>query len=388
MVSRRTRFRAPFSGPTVNMAVRKSRAGSPDYFLLVVFSLLVVGGLVMLSSASSDVAKVRFGDSLYFLKHQIEFGLGLGVVGFLVGLFMSLRNWEKIAVPVFVISLVLLLLVVFTSLGFGAKGSERWLRLGPITFQPAELVKLTLFLFLASWFSRRSARAKEFVGGFLPFMVILSITIALIVIQPATTIAFTMLIAALIVHMLAGGRLWHTILAILIYAALFAGLVLSTPYRAERILTYLNPERDNRGASYQIQQTLLAVGSGGVTGVGFGKSTTKIKSLPEPIGDSIFAVIGEELGFIGAGITILLFGALVFRCFYLARAISDLFSRLFVVGFISLLGIQAFVHIGSVIGIIPFTGVPLPFVSYGGTSLAVFLTMSGIVVNISRHTRR
>lgn len=369
------------------MAVRKARAGSPDFFLIIVLSILVIGGLVMLSSASSDIAKMRFGDSLYYLKHQLQFGFGLGIAGFLAGLFLSLRNWEKIAVPFFIISLVLLLLVVSTSLGFG-KGSERWLRLGPITFQPAELVKLTLFLFLASWFSRRSARAKEFIGGFLPFMVILGVTMALIVIQPATTIAIIMLIAALIVHALAGGRLWHTGLAVLLGAGMVAILIFSTQYRAERIRTYLNPERDNRGSSYQIQQTLQAIGSGGITGVGFGKSTTKIKSLPEPIGDSIFAVIGEELGFIGAGVTVLLFGVLVFRCFFLARAASDLFSRLFVVGFISLLGIQAFIHIGAMVGLVPLTGVPLPFISYGGTSLAVFLTMAGIVVNISRYTKR
>ncbi len=370
------------------MAVRRARAGSPDFFFLIVLAVLVIGGLVILSSASSDIAKVRFGDSLYHLKHQLRFGFGVGVVGFLVGYFVSLRIQEKLAMPLFLLSLVCLGLV-FTGLGYSANTeSERWLQIGPVTFQPAEFMKLTLFLFLASWFSRRVARAKEFVGGFLPFVTILAVTAGLIFYQPATTNAIIMCAVALIIHLLSGGRLWHTLLVFLGGAAVVAWLVLATPYRMERIKTFFDPERDNRGSSYQIQQTLQAIGSGGITGIGFGKSTTKIKSLPEPIGDSIFAVIGEELGFIGASITVILFGALVIRGLAIARATSDLFGKLFVAGFSSLIGIQAFVHIGSVVGIVPFTGVPLPFVSYGGTALAVFLTMAGIVVNISRYTKR
>lgn len=369
------------------MAIRKSRAGSPDYYFIIILAVLVVGGLVMLSSASSDIAKSRFGDSLFYLKHQLQFGFGLGVLGFFAGLFIALRIWEKLATPFFIVSLIFLALV-FTKLGVDLKGSDRWLQIGPVLFQPAELVKLTLFLFLAAWFAKRTARAKEFLGGFLPFSMILGLTIVLIVLQPATTIAVIILFAALMVHLLAGGRIWHTLFAILAAVGLIACLIFSTPYRAERIMTYLNPERDNLGSSYQIQQTLLAIGSGGITGVGFGKSTTKIKSLPEPIGDSIFAVIGEELGFAGSLITVLLFGALVIRGLFIARASSDPFSRLFVVGFVSLVGFQAFIHIGAMVGLVPLTGVPLPYISYGGTALAVFLTMAGIVVNISRYTKR
>lgn len=369
------------------MTTRKPRGSSPDVIFIVLLGLLVVFGLVMLTSASSDIAKARFGDSLYYLKHQLVFGLGTGLVGFFLGSFLYYKRWEKLAPWLFAATLILLLLV-FSPLGFGVKGSERWLSLGPLTFQPGELVKLTFFIFFAAWLSKNITRVKSFTRGFIPFLCILGVTSALLFIQPATSIAVIIAASALIVYFAAGARWWYILLAVLAGASVVAGLIYITPYRAERFTSFLHPEQDTLGKGYQINQILLAIESGGLGGVGFGKSTTKLKTLPEPIGDSIFAVVGEELGFVGTLTLIFLFLFFLLCGLRVASHIPDPFGRLVVMSFVALIGTQTFVNIAAMTNSIPLTGVPLPFVSYGGTALTVFLTMAGIVVNISRYRTR
>lgn len=360
------------------------RSRTPDYLFVGLLAALVVFGLVMLASASSDLAKLRFGDSFYYLKHQIYFGLLPGVVGFFAGLFVPLRKLEKFAVPMLVISIVFLALV-FTPLGLQIKGSDRWLALGPLSFQPGELIKLTFLVFLGSWIARNKERIKSFVKGFVPFLILLGAVTGLLVAQPSTSIAVIIFLASAAMYFAAGARFRFLFAAGVLLAIAVGGLILVTPYRMERILSYLHPNSDPLGATYHINQAVTAIGAGGIWGVGYGQSTTKLKYLPEPIGDSIFAVIGEELGFVGALSLVLIFMVFVLRGFAIARGVTDMFSRLLVIGFISLIGFQAFINIAAISGIIPLTGVPLPFVSYGGTALAVFLTMGGIVANISRY---
>ncbi len=359
---------------------------TPDYAFIIIVVMLVIAGLVMLTSASSDLAKAKFGDGYYYLKHQIIFGLSFGIVGFIICFFAPIKYIEKSSV--FLLGLTILsLLLVFTPLGGEIKGSERWLFLGSFSFQPGEFAKLSLVIFLASWLSRNQARSKTIQKGLLPLLLFLGIVLGLLVLQPSTTIAVIIFLATLIMYFTAGAKMRFIVFILLIVALAFAGLILSTDYRMDRVLGFLDKESDPRDTTYHINQALTAIGSGGITGVGFGNSATKLKYLPEPIGDSIFAVIAEEFGFIGSVVVLFLFSALVGRGFSIAQKTPDGFSRLVCVGFTSIVGIQAFVNIGAISGFLPLTGVPLPFISYGGTALAVFLTMSGIIANISKHRR-
>lgn len=368
------------------MRSRPKAGSAPDYVFLVLTALLTIFGLVMLTSASSDLAELQRGDNFYYLNHQLLNGLIAGVIGFFIGAFLYYRRWEKLAVPLLVLTIILLVLV-FTPFGLTAKGASRWITFGGFSLQPAEILKLTFFIYLAAWLSKSGERSKKFLTGFLPFMILVGVIILLIVFQPSTTAAAIIFASALATYFTAGGRLKFLVAAVLIAGLGLSILVLATPYRLERITTFLNPAADELEEGYHLNQSLIAIGSGGLFGVGYGNSTTKLRYLPEPVGDSIFAVIAEELGFVGALLLILAFLFLVLRGLAIARAAPDNFGRLLVTGFITLIGIQAFINIGAVSGLIPFTGVPLPFVSFGGTALAVFLTMSGIIVNVSRYSR-
>lgn len=359
---------------------------SPDYLFIALALLLTLFGLVMLTSASSDLGKAKFGDSYYYLTHQLYYGLAFGFFGFFLGLSIYFGLWEKFGTPLLILNIVLLLLV-FSSLGVSIKGGDRWLGFGQFTFQPGEILKLTFFVYLAAWVSKNQSRSKKFVEGFLPFLTLIGGVMLLLLLQPATTTSILIFGASVLMYFTAGARISFLITAVLIAGIAVSLVVYFTPYRFERILTFVNPEIDTLGSSYHINQALIAIGAGGLTGTGFGQSTTKLKYLPEPIGDSIFAVIAEELGFIGAVAVITAFLVLIWRGLRIAKRAPDTFSRVLVTGFVSLIGLQAFVNMAAISGIIPLSGVPLPFISYGGTALAVFLTMVGIIANISKYRR-
>jgi cell division protein FtsW len=369
------------------MTIRAPRASAPDSVFLVLLGVLVVFGFVMLTSASSDIATVQRGSSSYYLTHQLLVGLLPGAVGFLVGLFFYYRRLERFATPLLILSIILLLLV-FTPLGMSAKGGSRWLSLGSFTFQPSEFLKLTFFIYLAAWISRSGTRGRSVSEGFVPFLALVGGAMLLLVFQPATTVALLIFTASLLMYFTGGARFSFLVAMVLIACLGVSLLIAFTPYRMQRILSFLNPTEDLLGAGYQRNQAEIAIGSGRILGAGFGQSTTKLHYLPEPLGDSIFAIIAEELGFVGALAFVLVFFAFVWRGLYIARRAPDSFGRLLATGFTCLLGLQAFVNIGAISGVLPLTGVPLPFVSYGGTALTVFLTMSGIVANISRYRTR
>jgi len=373
----------------------KIKAGhSPDYIFISCVIILVAFGLIMLSSASSDLGKIKFNDTYYYLKHQLLYGLSLGVAGFLFASFIHYRFWQKIAVPLLLISLLSLVLV-FTPLGFSHGGANRWLNLGVLSVQPAELLKFSFIIYLAAWLSskkeRGSHRQTNILSGYLPFLIISGLVGFLILMQPSTTTVVIIMAAGLLVYFISGARL-SFILGTIFLGILALTLIISiAPYRLARVETYIKtffgPEAtDYQTQGYHLNQALMAIGSGGVWGVGFGNSTTKFKYLPEPISDSIFAVIAEELGFIGAVFLIGIFILLFIRGIKLAKNSRDQFAKLATIGFILIITIQAFINVAAISGLLPLTGVPLPFISYGGTSLAVFLTMSGVIVNISRYT--
>ena len=353
----------------------------------IVFSagLLVVLGIVVLASASFNLAKLKFDDSFYFLKHQLIFGLSVGVVGFLVASKVYYRQYEKISIIFLVISIGLLVLV-FTPLGITAGGAERWLNVFGFSFQPAEILKLSFVIYLAAWLSERGReRVETFGKGLLPFIILLTLVCGLLLAQPSTSSTVMILGVSLIMYFVSGAKIKYLIGIVLLGMVSLAAIIYFTPYRLERIKTFLNPTVNDQGAAYHINQTLLAIGNGGLKGVGFGKSETKIKHLPEPIGDSIFAVAAEEFGFLGSLTLIGLFFILVARILFLAGRVKDKFGQLMMIGFGSLIAIQAFINIAAISGAIPLTGAPLPFISYGGTALAIFMTMVGVTNNVARY---
>lgn len=357
----------------------------PDYIIIFGTFFLVIFGLVMLASASSDLGQAKFGDSYFYLKHQIFYGLSFGMLGFLFASNFYYRNYQKASVLLLLFSIIMLVLV-FSSLGVASGGSRRWVGFGPITFQPSELLKITFIIYIASWLGNKSYRQRSFWGGFVPFLIILGTIALLLVLQPSTSAAAILILTAMIIYFYSGARISYIIGALILGLMSFLIISYLTPYRRERIKTFLNPGEKIQTSSYQLNQGLNAIGSGGLKGVGYGKSTTKLHYLPQPIDDSIFAIIAEELGFLGSVILILVFTAIIVRSFLLSSKISDELGKLLLVGFGSLIAIQAFIHIGSISGLIPLTGVPLPYISYGGTALAVFMTISGIMVNISKYS--
>lgn len=361
------------------------RAHKPDYLILFCLAFLVIFGLVTLASASSNLGQNKFSDSFYYLKHQIFYGLSVGLVGFLAAYKVNYRNYQKIAFILLLISIAVLILV-FTPLGFKAGGAERWVKLGPVTFQPAEFLKITFILYLAAWLAGRGDRHKSFLSGFIPLFFIIGVIAGILFKQPATTTVIIIVLSALAVYFASGAKFRYLFFVFLIGGIAIGSLIYFTPYRLARVLNFLQPGADPLGGAYHINQAQIAIGSGGATGVGFGKSTTKIQYLPEPIGDSIFAVMAEELGFVGSIALISIFLVLVLKILFLARKTKDRFGKLILAGFGSLIALQVFINIAAISGLIPPTGIPLPFISYGGTALAVFMTMGGIIANISKYS--
>lgn len=368
------------------MAFKSVKSGRrPDAFLMALLALLILGGLVILASASSELGRIKFGDSYYYLKHQALYGLLPGALGFLLCFFLPYQNLKKIAFPLFIFNLALLTLV-FTKLGISSGGASRWLQLGPISFQPAELLKLSFIIYVSAWVGGKISRTASFLGGFLPFLIASGIMAGMLFLQPATSTVMILLISGGMIYFLSGAEWKYILIAIGLVAVILVSLVYFTPYRMNRVIGFLNKSADTQGTNYHINQALIAIGSGGVFGMGYGKSTAKVNYLPAVIDDSIFAVVGQELGFIGTGLITILFGMLAFRLFWLAKKTRDKFGRNMLVGFGSIIALQSIVNMGAISGLMPLTGVPLPFISYGGTALAIFMTMGGIALNISKYT--
>lgn len=373
----------------------------PDYVILGVVLFLILIGFLALASASSDVGKIRFNDSSYYVQQQLFKGLLPGLIGFAIGYFIYYRRWKKWALYLFLVNLALLVMVFLPKIGLDIKGSHRWINLGSFSFQPSELLKLTFILYIASLLS--STRIKQMGGGWRTygiFLLVCGITGLLIFVEPATTMAGIILGAGIIIYFISGKSFKQVAvqvgLTLAVALLVVAALAVVTPYRLARVAPFWNPIasryfpsaiiKSAPSDSFHVDQAVTSIGSGGLTGVGFGKSTSKYSILPEPMGDSIFAVIAEEFGFIGSTILILLFVVLLWRGTHMALKSNDDFARLTIAGFTAIIMIQVIVHIGANTGLFPYTGVPLPFISYGGTALAVTMTMAGIMTNISRHS--
>lgn len=358
----------------------------PDGILLVTIIGLVVFGLIMVGSASSVLGEQFRNDPFYFLKHQLLYGLLFGIIAFFVGLYTPYGKLRKFAVPAILIAIFLLILVFVPGLKVVSGGSARWIGIGPVTLQPSELAKLGFILYLAALLERKGADIKDFKKSVVPFLVITAVISVLIILQPDIGTLFTITAIGLSMVFSAGFRIRHLAFIGLAGAAAFSLLVSTAHYRLARLFVYLHPELDPQGIGYQINQALLAVGTGGIWGLGFGRSRQKYSYLPEPAGDSIFAIISEELGFIRVTIVLLAFAVIIYRGYKIAEAAPDMFGRLLATGITSWILVQTFVNIASVMAITPLTGIPLPFISYGGSALIALLFVSGVLLNISKHT--
>lgn len=334
-------------------------------------------GLLFIFEASSVSAARSFGDKYHFVKHQITW-FTLGLTAMILISFFDYHRLYRLALPIIIVVIILLLGVFVPGLGIKALGAHRWLNLGLFTIQPAEIAKLALAIYLAAWFSLKER------GRLLAFIILVGVVVGLVVAEPDLGTAVVICAMALILYFLSGAPLWHFLM--LVPGAILAilGLAITSPYRLRRLLTFLNPTTDPLGASYHIRQVLLALGSGGFWGLGLGKSRQKFEYLPEAMTDSIFAIIGEEIGFLGAMAIILIFLFIVFRGWRLALRAPDRFGRLLAFGIVSWIGVQAIINLGAMVALVPLTGLPLPFVSYGGSSLVVSLVGIGILLNISK----
>ncbi len=356
-----------------------------DRIFLILSAATLVFGLVMLSSASAPAAYSRFGDMFFYLKHQIVFGLLPGLILFFIFSRVDYHFFRDRALLFLVISIGLLLLVFLPGLGAKWGASKSWVQLGTFSLQPAEIVKLTFLFYLAAWLEHRGrVGVKEVYAGLLPFITVLGTVAVLLMLQPDMGTMAIITATSIIVYFIAGAPLLYLSGMVAAAFGVFFLLIKISPYRAARLLTFLHPELDPQGIGYQINQAFLAIGSGGLLGVGLGHSRQKVLYLPEVLNDSIFAVVAEELGFLFTIAFFILLLALFFRGISIAKRAPDPFGRLVTIGIIASFAIQTAVNVGSMVGLLPLTGVTLPFVSYGGTSLAVSLAAIGVIANVSK----
>ncbi|MBI3109436.1 putative lipid II flippase FtsW [Candidatus Daviesbacteria bacterium] len=354
----------------------KSQKKTFDLPLFVTVLILVLFGLLMVYDASSIQALRDFKDSYYYIRQQLLW-VALGVVSMLFFANFSYRKFKALAAPLLAVSFILLLSVFIPGLGVAGGGAHRWLKLGWVTVQPAEIMKLAAAIFLASLFEKKTR--------IIPFVIlIVAVSGVTAVLQKdlGSTLVFTL--SSLLLYFAAGGPLWHYLLFLPPAAGAILALIFISPYRSKRILAFLDPFSDPQGFTYHISQVLIALGTGGLLGLGLGQSRQKFEYIPEVSTDSIFGIIGEELGFLGGVLLILLFAFLILRCLIIAQRCSDRFGRILAVGLTSWLGIQTAINLSSMVALLPLTGVPLPFISYGGSALLANLTAIGILLNISK----
>lgn len=331
----------------------------------------------MVYDSSVAIALRDFQDPYRFLREQGKWVV-LGLAAFTVFSRIRYTVWQNIAVPMLLGTLILLLAVFIPGLGVRALGAHRWLNLGFTVLQPAEIAKFTLTMYLSVWLAKREK-------GRLPaFLLLVSSLAGLVVLEPDLGTASIIVGIAFILYFLSGASIRQFLLLIPIGGIILGILAFTSPYRLQRIMTFLNPESDPLGSSYQIRQAIISLGSGGVFGVGLGKSRQKYEYLPEANTDSIFAILGEEMGFIGSVTLIGLYVGLLSRIFSIAKHTSNEQARLYVYGVGSWIGLQTLINLASMVALFPLTGVPLPLISYGGSNLVITLGALGIVHNISR----
>ncbi|MDD5428659.1 MAG: putative lipid II flippase FtsW [Candidatus Omnitrophica bacterium] len=350
-------------------------------FLITV--MLVCVGIMMIYSASSIYAYSSMGDSLYFLKRHASY-LVVGFILMFAAMVYDLKKLQKLSKPIMLVTILLLLLVLIPHIGRETAGARRWFKLGPINFQPSEFAKIAIIIYMADLVSRKGILMKSFIKGYMPSVIILGGVVGLVLLEPDLGTAITVSLIAFIILYASGVRpsyIWGSFLASLpvLYILLFR-----VAYRRKRLMVFMNPWADKRGAGFQIIQSFVALGSGGPFGIGLGQSRQKLFYLPASHTDFIFSIIGEELGFAGVAAIITLFGLLIWQGMKVVFKAVDTFERSLALGIVSLIAIETIINIGVTAGALPTKGLPLPFISYGGSGLIFHLMAIGLLLNIAK----
>ncbi len=355
-------------------------------FLTLVIALSLAG-LAIFSSAALGLLARESSSVSKDIMLQTGFGFGLGLIAFLLARAIPLAQLKRWAPHIYAVTILLTLLVFIPGVGFHAGGATRWINLRFTTVQPAEFLKVGFVIALAWWLAPRARQLKDIKKGLLPFVGIIIVRAVILLAQPNTSTTLLLLMTGAVMYFVAGAP-WRDfgILALVVLAA-FCGILYARPYTLTRVKTFFHPSANSLSSGYQIQQALIAVGSGGILGRGFGQSVEKFNYLPEPDGDSVFAVFAEETGIVGALILVFSFVALAARGIVIAGKSTDLFGGLVALGFSFLIVLQAFINIGAMLGIIPLTGLPLPFISHGGTALMATLLMCGLILNVANYKK-
>lgn len=367
--------------------MKEQKRSFDTYFLVLT---LIISGLGVLAFVSASLGILARSEAKFYgvLENQLIFGFLGGLVALFLTMKIPYQFWRKYSFYFFLASVVLSLLVFVPHIGFSHGGARRWLSIGPLSFQPAEVLKLSFVMYFSGWLVWAKKRNKDFIYKIIPLISLL-IVVALVLLRQPDTKSLVLIAVAALAMLFVSGVSWRIIFWIIgIGIAALITLAFVRPYVMERIKTFINPASDPRGSSYQLQQSLIAIGSGGVWGRGLGQSVQKFNYLPEPQGDSVFAVIGEEFGFIGTSILVVLYVFFAIRGYKIATNAPDRYSRYLVIGLVTLLVAQSFLNIASLIGIFPLTGVPLVFISHGGTSLLMAFATVGIILNVSSSKKK
>lgn len=371
----------------MSLAKYRTENKKPDYILALLIFGLSVFGIIMVYSASVVESYQVFGYNYFYLNKQAV-SFVIGIVCMLIASAINYRVYQKYAVWMLIATIFLLIAVFIPGISLEVGGAHRWIKIGSNVFQPAEIIKLTFIIYLSAWLAKKGDDIKNFKTGFLPFIFMIGIIIFLIMKEPDMGTMSVIVATAAVTFFASGASITHITLGAASLIGLFWIFIKSSPYRFARFATFLNPSSESLGASYHITQAIIAIGSGGLLGVGFGLSKQKYMFLPEAHTDSIFAIITEELGFLRAALVLVAYLLIAWRGYKIAKEAPDTFGRLLAVGITTWIVFQALINLGAMTGLIPLTGVPLPFVSYGGSSLIILLIAVGILLNISKQSNR
>ncbi len=356
-----------------------------DRIFSIIVLILVIGGVALFFSASLGLLARASSSPWHLVINQVMLGLVPGFTLLFAIRFLPQKKLVQLALPFYIFTIFLTLLVFVPHIGLSLNGAHRWINLGFTTFQPGELLKISVILMLAAYLARAKESISSYKKGLIPFGIIVGIPSVLLVLQPNTSTLMVIGLSCMAIYFLAGAPLRDFGIMITVSIVLLTVLVFTRPYLMKRVDTFIHPSHAPQGSGYHIQQSLIAIGSGRVIGRGFGQSVQKFNYLPEAESDSVFAVFGEEFGFVGSVLLVLLFTAFALRGFIIASASPTIFGTLTVTGLTLLITLSAFLNIGALVGILPLTGLPLPFISHGGTALMAALASVGIILNIAAH---
>jgi cell division protein FtsW len=366
------------------------RAHHPDYVVAIIIAVLLAIGLIIMYSVSPILSQNILGNANknFFFLNQVKY-MGVGILFWLIAANVPYTFWRKYATSGLVIAVISLFVLMVPGLSHSSHGATRWIGFGPVSVQPAEILKIAFVIYLAAWFEKHEDEVGSLFDTLIPFSIMLVVaSFILVVFQRDMGTMAVLALSSIGMYFAAGLRWRHMAILAAGGTALIWASIIAFPHRISRLVTFLNPSQDASGSGYHINQALIAIGSGGILGVGLGKSIQVYGYLPEAANDSIFAIIAEEFGLIGSVAIVGLFGVLAYRGFQIARNAPDTFSRLAATGITLLLLFQSAINIGAMLSLLPLTGIPLPFISYGGTSLVISLLASGILLNISKYTVR